>query len=223
MKQGIDIAIVVLMLANLLVLASSRLRAVTRIVAVQGVVAGLLPLCLGPQHRTLGALAIIGLTVALRGIVFPSLLYRAIRVANVRREVEMYISQPVSMLLGIALLGGSCWVSARLPLPSPAPSSLMVPVALCTALTGLFVIVSRVTAVSQVLGYLMLEIGIAVFGAAALPEQPLLVELGVLLDAFVAVFVMGIMIFHISREFDNIDTHAMSELADWTPQQEDRK
>jgi len=85
------------------------------------------------------------------------------------------------------------------------------------------VIVSRVKAVSQVLGYLMLEIGIAVFGTAALPEQPLLVELGVLLDAFVAVFVMGIMIFHISREFDHIDTDDLDELADWTPDAEQPK
>jgi hydrogenase-4 component E len=214
--------VVTLMLGNLLVLASSRLRSVTRIVAVQGVAAGLLPLCLGAEHHTLGALVLVGVTVALRGIVFPSLLYRAIRVANVRRDVELYVSQPVSILLGIALLGGSCWVSGRLPLPTAAPSALMVPVALTTALTGLMVIVSRVKAVSQVLGYLMLEIGISVFGAAALPEQPLLVELGVLLDAFVAVFVMGIMIFHISREFDHIDTQAMDELADWTPT-EDRK
>ena len=45
-------------------------------------------------------------------------------------------------------------------------------------------------------------------------EQPLLVEMGILLDVFVAVFVMGIMIFHISREFDHIDVDQLSALKD---------
>jgi hydrogenase-4 component E len=43
-------------------------------------------------------------------------------------------------------------------------------------------------------------------------KQPVLVELGVLLDVFVAVFVMGIAIFHINREFNHIDTDKLSGL-----------
>jgi len=61
----------------------------------------------------------------------------------------------------------------------------------------------------------VLENGIYIFGAALVNEQPWLVELGILLDVFVAVFVMGIIIFHISREFDHIDTHRMAFLRDW--------
>ena len=38
-----------------------------------------------------------------------------------------------------------------------------------------------------------------------------------LLDVFVAVFVMGIAIFHINREFDHIDTDRLAALKDWTP------
>jgi hydrogenase-4 component E len=91
-----------------------------------------------------------------------------------------------------------------------------VPLALSTILIGLFVVISRIKALSQVLGFLILENGIYAFGAALLLEQPLVVELGVLLDVFVAVFVMGIAIFHISREFDHIDTDALDQLADWT-------
>jgi hydrogenase-4 component E len=59
-----------------------------------------------------------------------------------------------------------------------------------------------------------MENGIYAFGVALLLDQPVLVELGILLDVFVAVFVMGIAIFHISREFDHIDTRRLSSLAD---------
>jgi len=71
--------------------------------------------------------------------------------------------------------------------------------------------------VSQVLGFLVMENGIYVFGVGVVKEISLLVELGVLLDVFVAVFVMGITIFHISREFDHIDTDRLSTLKDWKP------
>ena len=66
---------------------------------------------------------------------------------------------------------------------------------------GLFLIVSRRNALMQVIGYLVIENGIFVFGVITVVDTPLLVELGMLLDAFVAVFVMGIAIFHINREF----------------------
>ncbi|PJC48561.1 MAG: hypothetical protein CO035_02865 [Candidatus Omnitrophica bacterium CG_4_9_14_0_2_um_filter_42_8] len=76
-------------------------------------------------------------------------------------------------------------------------------------------------ALTQIIGYLILENGIYFFGSILLGEQPLLVELAVLLDVFVAVFVMGIAVFHINREFDHIDTHKLSELKDYVNPQED--
>jgi hydrogenase-4 component E len=59
-----------------------------------------------------------------------------------------------------------------------------------------------------------MENGIYAFGMAFAIQEPLLVEMGVLLDVFVAVFVMGITIYHISRQFDHIDTDRLSALRD---------
>ena len=89
---------------------------------------------------------------------------------------------------------------------------MVVPTALFTFWIGMFLIVSRKKALTQVIGYLTLENGIYLFGLALAREEPLLVEMGVLLDVFVAVFVMGIAIFHISREFDHIDVDRLSRL-----------
>jgi hydrogenase-4 component E len=97
-------------------------------------------------------------------------------------------------------------------LPEPVMSSLIVPVAFFTIMSGLFLIVSRRKALTQVLGYLVLENGIYAFGVALVDKQPMLVEMGILLDIFVAIFVMGIAIFHINREFDHIDTDKLSGL-----------
>jgi len=87
-----------------------------------------------------------------------------------------------------------------------------VAVAFFAILAGLFLIVSRKRAVNQVLGFVVLENGVFTFGVGVLEGTSFLVEAGVLLDVFVAVFVMGIMVFHINREFDHIETDQLSTL-----------
>ena len=64
----------------------------------------------------------------------------------------------------------------------------------------------------QVLGYLLLENGIFLFGLLLLEATPFLVEIGILLDLFIGVFVMGIIIHHISREFASTSTEHLTEL-----------
>jgi hydrogenase-4 component E len=156
-------------------------------------------------------------TAGLKGIAFPWLLFRALRNADVRREVEPFVGYRAALLLVTLALAASLWLGGRLPVPQAAISPLAVPVAFFTILVGLFVIVSRTKALTQVLGYLVLENGIYAFGVGAVEHTPMLVELGVLLDLFVAVFVMGITLFHINREFDHIDTDRLTALGDWHP------
>ena len=150
----------------------------------------------------------------LKGIVFPRLLSRAQRMADVKHEVEPIVGYSASILIGLVIVILSAWVGAAFPLPHLPVSPVLLPTALATILSGLFLIVSRRTALTQVVGYLVLENGIYIFGAALAQEEPFLVEMGVLLDVFVAVFVMGIAIFHISREFDHIDVDQLTSLKD---------
>jgi hydrogenase-4 component E len=209
-----DVILVLLVLTNLRLLGASRLGASIRTVAVQGILLGALALLAHHNHLTMAVLIVALGGMALKGVVFPWLLFRALRQAEVQREVEPFIGSIPSLLAGVAALGGSLWLARRLALPEPPDSSLLVAVALFSILAGLFLIITRKKAISQVLGFLVMENGIYAFGVGLVLESPLLVELGVLLDVFVAVFVMGIIIFHISREFDHIDTHELSSLKD---------
>jgi len=210
-----DIVMVALALSNFALLASSRLMFCVRAVAFQGILLSSVPLLTHDGSATARLLLLAAGTLAIKGIVFPLVLRRVIREVNVRREVEPYIGYGLSHLLALTCLLWSVWLSARLPLPAAVPSGLIVPVSFFTIMSGLLVIVSRKKAVTQVLGYIVLENGIYAFGAALVTEAPILVEIGVLLDLFVAVFVMGITIFHISQEFDHIDTDQLAALRDW--------
>jgi hydrogenase-4 component E len=214
MSWLIEPILVLVMLVNLALLGSSRLAACVRLSAAQGMALGILPLMVAVHGIGLRVLLFALVIFVMKGIVFPRLLLRATRSADVRHEVEPIVGYSASIVLGILILAVSFWMAARFALPKPAPSPLVLPIALATILIGLFLIVSRRKALMQVVGYLVLENGIFIFGATLAQEQPLLVEMGILLDVFVAVFVMGITIFHISREFDHIDVDQLASLKD---------
>lgn len=212
MKDWIDAAIALVVLGNLRLLSTSRLAACIRIVAVQGILLGSLPLLshAGDLSLRVGLQATVSMIT--KGIVFPWLLTRAVRGTDARREIDPIVGYTPSLLVGGTLLGVALWLGWRLPLPGSTGSPFMIAVSLFTIMVGLFMIVARRMAITQVLGYLAMENGIYTFGLAFAEKEPLLVEMGILLDVFVAVFVMGIMIYHINREFDQIDTDQLSEL-----------
>jgi hydrogenase-4 component E len=210
----VDTVLAFLVLTGFLLLGSSRLAACIRTVALQGVLLGLLTLAVQENHPSVGVIIIALTSAAVKGYVLPWLLFRAMREADTVREVEPLISYNLSVISGAVLLAVSLWLGQQLLLPSRPMSFFLVPAAFFTSLVGLFLIVSRRTAITQVLGYLTLENGVYAFGAAVSLEMPVFVELGILLDVFVAVFVMGIAIFHISRQFDYIDTGRLATLRD---------
>jgi hydrogenase-4 component E len=201
-----------LVLTNLTLLGSSRIATCIRVVAAQGVVLGILPLLLHRGDWTWQPILLSAAMVAIKGGVFPWLLFRALREVNVKREVEPFVGYGISLVMGPVVLASCFWIGSKLKIPGEVISSMVVPSAMFMILVGLFLIVSRKKALTQVLGYLVMENGIFAFGVEIAKHQPYLVELGILLDVFVAVFVMGITIFRISREFDHIDTDRLTSL-----------
>jgi hydrogenase-4 component E len=144
--------------------------------------------------------------------VFPWLLLGIRARADFRREVDPFVGYIASILFGILALGLSVWLALEMaPALARAPFVMLVS-SIFLILVGLFLIISRKKALMQVIGYLVLENGIFLFGVITVVRTPLLVELGVLLDAFVGVFVMGIAIFHINREFGSMDIDRLTAL-----------
>jgi len=212
-QLGIDILLILIALTNLALTTLSALGTCIRVIALQGVLLGLVAVTVERKELWLHTMVLAAVTAALKGLVFPRLLLRTIRAVNVAREVEPLIGYGLSTLAGTLALPAAIWLATRLPPPAgPAPASLLVPAAFHAILIGLFLIVTRRKAITQVIGYLALENGIFLFGVGLIRQGTLLVDLGVLLDLFVAVFVMGIAIFHISREFDHIDTDRLALL-----------
>jgi hydrogenase-4 component E len=209
------INLLLIILINLLFLATSRMATCIRLVALQGTLISIIPFLFHEKHLEISGLIFIGLTVFIKGIVFPWLLKRAQREAFVRHDIESFISFPVSLFIGVLLFLLAFWMGNKLPAPVPELTPFTLSVFFFTILNGFFIIISRLKAITQVMGYLILENGIYGFGFVLLGEQPVMVELGILLDIFVTVFIMGITILHINRTFDHIDTDKLTDLKDW--------
>lgn len=215
MSQLVDAVLVLLVLTGFWLLSSSRLAACIRAVAIQGMMLGILAIAAQDGQLSFAGVFLPLMSAVVKGFLLPWLLFRAMREAETAREVEPFISYNLSIMSGAVALAVSLWLGQRLKLPAQSAwSPLLMPAAFFTILVGLIVIVTRRKALTQILGYLALENGVYAFGAAVALELPILVELGILLDVFVGVFVMGIAIFHISREFNHIDTDKLTSLTD---------
>ena len=120
----------------------------------------------------------------------------------------------LEVLCGLVGLAFSLWLETRLPLLPGLFPSLLLPTALTTLFCGLILVVGRGTALSQVVGYLVAENGIFLLGTPLMAAGAIWFELALLLDIFVAVFVMGSAINHIGETFESIDTGSFRSLHD---------
>jgi hydrogenase-4 component E len=211
MRLLVEPLLMVILVLNFVLLGTSRMRAAIRGTATQGIVLGLLTVAVHGQLDVRPVL--VGLGAALiKGLVIPAMLERALRDAAIRREVEPFVSTMTSQLLCAAATGAAVLFASDLPLAPEHVGSLLVPAALATVLTGFVVLTTRRKAITQVVGYLVLENGIFLMGLTLHEAMPFLVEIGVLLDLLVAIFVIGIVINRISREFSSLDVTRLDSL-----------
>ena len=210
MQEIINLLLLLVILLNFFTLGSSRLGACIRAVALQGALLAAFPLVL--HGLTWHALMLAAGALLLKGIFIPWLLFRAIREVRIRREIEPLIGYVPTLIFGALITGAAFIFSDFLPLVESHQGSLFIPTALASLATGFLLLITRRKAITQVLGYLVLENGIFVFAMPLSAAMPLMVEAGVLLDLLVAVFVMGIVIHQINREFSTVNTERLSSL-----------
>ena len=208
----VDGLFVALIIANLILLGTTRLSYSIKVVAVQGVLLAPLPMLGVEAMHVSRALFLVIVTAALKGGVFPALLMRSMREASVRREMEPMLGFTASLALGVAMLAASFWMGGRMQELGLAVSPISMASVLFMMFTGILLLTARRKALTQVLGFLVLENGIYGFGLLVAGSVHWLVELGVLLDVFVAVFVMGIAVYHINREFDHMNVDELDRL-----------
>ena len=212
-----DMIMVILLLLVLLSLASNRLVALVKIMALQGVMVSLLPLLLEHHSRMgSGGLIFFQVMILIKGVFIPALLYVALKRVAIRREIEPIIGYHASLFIGLIVILLSIFISEKLHVSLASGSELLLTTAITTMAAGFFLMMSRRKAITQVIGYLMLENGIYMVCTALTRHSHTVyvIEFGVLLDLLVAVMIMGIILNNINHAFDDIDTDLLNRLKD---------
>ena len=153
-----------------------------------------------------------GLTLILKVLLIPWLLHRVIDRLNVRWDVETLINIPTTMLIGILLV----IFAFNLALPISNLSSSIargtLGIALACMLLSFMMMITRSKAVPQVIGFLSMENGLFFAAIAATYGMPMVVELGIALDVLVGILILGVFMFQIREQFDNLDIRNLEKL-----------
>jgi hydrogenase-4 component E len=152
------------------------------------------------------------LLVVVKGVAIPRLLRRMERRFRTERELEPYVNTETSLVIAGLLVLLGYGISRPLVALSRLPTRAGMPLAMGLLLVSLFVLVSRKKAITQVIGFLMLENGLALLAVLGTYGVPLIVELGVFLDALLGFLVMQIFVYQIQETFESIDVQQLNRL-----------
>lgn len=201
------------LLTAVLIVWRRELRAIVKLLAWQGVALAAIPLTEG-IYRDDAALIIVGVVVLiLRAVILPLLLLRAVGTeAHERRESTPLVNTTTSLMITAALTVLAYAVTRPIIALDPSPATRAVPATFAVTLIAVFVMVSRRRAVSQAVGFMMLDNGIAATAFLITAGVPLIVELGASLDVLFAVLVLGLLTGHMRRTFGGTDLDQLREL-----------
>jgi len=214
MNVWLDAILILIVILGLFIVASTRMGTMIQIFGLQSLFLGCAPFFMYAHEMELYIIIVSLAAIVLRAFIMPHFLFWAIRHVSLRSEASPWIGAGTTLLLSGFAIAGSFLLASKLHFPVKISSDMVIPSSFSLLIMGFLLLVGRTKAISQVVGYLVLENGIFLFAILLLKKMPLLVEMGILLDLFIAALVMGIVVNHISDEFNNTDTIQLTTLKD---------
>ena len=211
----LDLAAGAFLLTAVLIVWRRELRAIVRLLAWQGMALAAIPLVEGIYQGDRAIVTVGVIVLVLKALVLPILLGRVVGTEDQeRRESTPLVNTTASLLITAGLTVLAYAVTRPIIALDPTEATRAVPAAFAVILIAVFVMVSRRRALSQAVGFLMLDNGIAATGFLITAGVPLIVELGASLDALFAVLVLGVLTGRMRRAFGDTDLDQLRELRD---------
>jgi len=202
-------------LTMLYLAATSRIIAHIRLLIAQGVLLFLI-CCCGIGHMDILNFAFLAVeTLIFKGVVIPWFLYRVLKKTHSNRDVaanipHFYCLVIASIILLAGFLASNYYISS-MKLISP----MFFGVSISTIVISLWLITIKHKIISNVIEFITMENGIFLLSLSVAKEMPMLVNLGVLLDVFIAVYILGLFVNEINKEFNDLEVSNLSDLKDY--------
>ncbi len=203
------------LLAAVLIVWRRDLRAIVHLLAWQGAALAAIPFIVGIYEREAELIMVAVVVLALRAFVLPTLLARAVGTDDLeRRESTPLVNTTTSLLITAGLTVMAYAVTRPIIAVDPTAATRAVPTTFAVILIAVLIMVSRRRAVSQAVGFMMLDNGITATAFLIAGGVPLIVELGASLDVLLAVLILGLLTGHMRRAFGGTDLDQLRELRD---------
>jgi len=191
-----------LLLSMLLILASGQLFRAIYAVSAQSVFLGIAGAVLAIATGNADLWIIAGITIVVKAILLPWLLFRVVQRVQIQRQIEPVIPISVTLALAAGIVVLAFHLNASLGPVRQAITGNALPVGIALTLLGVLVMASRKTALTQMVGLFASENGIFFTAMAVSQGMPLIIEIGVILDVVLGALVMGIMVLRVRSSID---------------------
>ncbi len=191
-----------LLFTMILIVAASQISRAIYAVAAQSFLIAIAGGVLATATGNVDLWVIAGVTLVVKATLLPWVLHWVVRRMNVRREVEPVIPVTATLALAVAVVVMSFHLSASLGTVRQSITGNALPVGIALTLTGVLVMATRKTALTQMVGLFASENGIFFTAMAVTQGMPLIIEIGVILDVILAALVMTIMVLRVRSTVD---------------------
>ncbi len=209
-----DVLIILLGTSMLYVFAASRIEAYIKTLALQGMLLFLLVVIDLHEINWLNIAFLILETLIIKTAVIPLFLLRVIRRNEIDREIDPSVPQFYSLMLASLIFIFGFVVAFWAARVEPGIQPLYFGMSIVLIISSLFFIVTRKRIITHILCYMMLENGIFLLSLSVANEMPMLVNLGVLLDLFVGIFLLVIFFNKIQSMYDGSHIDVLTQLKD---------
>lgn len=152
-------------------------------------------------------------TIVFKSLAVPIFLSYLLKRNNITREAEPFLPNFVSLVITTAIVVVNILIANAIK--DDHLDKIFFVVALSTLFFGLYLIATRRKIITHVMGYMVIENGVFVLSLAIGNEMPLLVNLGIMLDIFASVLILGIFMNKIGDVFKDVDVDQLSNLKDY--------
>jgi hydrogenase-4 component E len=208
-----NVLLIIFIISLLYVAIANRIITYVRVLALQGFILFGVTFMELQEIQTWNLVLILLETIVFKAIAVPYFLSYLIRRNKITRETEPYLPHFVSLVI-ITLIVVVTVILAN-SIKDTHLDKIFFIVSLSTLFTGLYFIASRKKIITHVMGYLMIENGVFVLSLAVGNEMPNLVNLGIMLDVFASVLILGIFLNKIGDVFKDVNVDQLSNLKDY--------
>jgi len=203
--QLLNLLAAIMLLITFAMLSQRRPLSLNRLFTLHGVVLVLSSLLVayvtGNSHLYYSA----GLTLAIKVVLIPWIIHKVIIRLKAESDVDTLINVPTTMLIGIVLVIIAFNLAMPIAQLSTSITSGILGIALACILLSFMMILIRSKAMPQVIGFLTMENGLFFAATAATSGMPMIVELGVALSVVGGTLILGVFMFHIREQYDDLD------------------